>query len=296
MLLAGELGAGKCTLLRALNGLVPHFYGGRIAGRVRVAGHGPGGRGPGDDEPRSWAWSSRTPKRRWWPTRLRTNWPLRWKTPGCRPTDAQAHRRSAGPTRPGTLRGRRVSSLSGGERQRVAIGAVLTLATAGAGTGRADLATRPAGRRRSARHAGQAEQRPGADHHPVRAPAGAGCAACGPHRLPAADAAARRPLVAGRPARRPGPDSAGPAPGRRRPAAGLAAAAADDQGSAPPWPAGGGPRQPHPCPPLTPRRDEGLAMPERTAQHAPRNPQRGELRIAAEMSGTPMAGARRCAG
>jgi energy-coupling factor transport system ATP-binding protein len=45
-LLAGLSGHGKSTLLRAVCGLVPHFHGGRFAGRVRLAGmdtreHGP---------------------------------------------------------------------------------------------------------------------------------------------------------------------------------------------------------------------------------------------------------------
>jgi energy-coupling factor transport system ATP-binding protein len=37
--LLGSSGSGKSTLLRALAGLVPHFHGGRFAGRVEVAGH-----------------------------------------------------------------------------------------------------------------------------------------------------------------------------------------------------------------------------------------------------------------
>jgi energy-coupling factor transport system ATP-binding protein len=37
--LLGPSGAGKSTLIRALAGLVPHFHGGRFAGRVTVAGH-----------------------------------------------------------------------------------------------------------------------------------------------------------------------------------------------------------------------------------------------------------------
>jgi energy-coupling factor transport system ATP-binding protein len=45
-LLAGMSGSGKSSLLRAACGLVPHFHGGRFAGRVRLAGldtreHGP---------------------------------------------------------------------------------------------------------------------------------------------------------------------------------------------------------------------------------------------------------------
>ena len=37
-LLSGDSGSGKSTLLRLFNGLVPRFHGGRIAGRVSVAG------------------------------------------------------------------------------------------------------------------------------------------------------------------------------------------------------------------------------------------------------------------
>lgn len=38
VLLAGPSGCGKSTLLRAIGALVPHFYGGRFDGTVRVAG------------------------------------------------------------------------------------------------------------------------------------------------------------------------------------------------------------------------------------------------------------------
>jgi energy-coupling factor transport system ATP-binding protein len=38
VVLLGSSGSGKSTLLRALSGLVPHFHGGRFAGRVTVAG------------------------------------------------------------------------------------------------------------------------------------------------------------------------------------------------------------------------------------------------------------------
>ncbi len=38
VLLLGSSGSGKSTLLRAFAGLVPHFHGGRFAGRVEIAG------------------------------------------------------------------------------------------------------------------------------------------------------------------------------------------------------------------------------------------------------------------
>lgn len=38
-LVAGPTGSGKSTLLGAINGLVPHFTGGRLTGRVLVSGH-----------------------------------------------------------------------------------------------------------------------------------------------------------------------------------------------------------------------------------------------------------------
>lgn len=46
VLLTGQSGSGKSTLLRSLSGLVPHFSGGTIAGRVQVDGHDPMHEGP----------------------------------------------------------------------------------------------------------------------------------------------------------------------------------------------------------------------------------------------------------
>jgi energy-coupling factor transporter ATP-binding protein EcfA2 len=47
VIVAGRSGSGKSTLLRVVSGLVPHFHGGRFAGRATMAGlevreHGPG--------------------------------------------------------------------------------------------------------------------------------------------------------------------------------------------------------------------------------------------------------------
>ena len=38
LLLCGASGSGKSTLCRTFNGLIPHFYGGRLHGEVRIAG------------------------------------------------------------------------------------------------------------------------------------------------------------------------------------------------------------------------------------------------------------------
>jgi energy-coupling factor transport system ATP-binding protein len=48
VLVAGGSGEGKSTLLRAACGLVPHFYGGVIAGDIGVAGHDTRTAGPGE--------------------------------------------------------------------------------------------------------------------------------------------------------------------------------------------------------------------------------------------------------
>ena len=45
-LVIGESGSGKSTLTRAINGLAPHFTGGRVSGRLRVAGYDPVEMGP----------------------------------------------------------------------------------------------------------------------------------------------------------------------------------------------------------------------------------------------------------
>jgi energy-coupling factor transport system ATP-binding protein len=125
LLLEGPSGEGKSTLLRALCGLVPHFHGGRFAGRVTVAGHD----------------TLATP-----PARIARMAGMVFQDPegqavlGSVDRDVAFGLESAGvppdriPARvrdalalagAGHLAGRAIATLSGGERQRVALAAVL---------------------------------------------------------------------------------------------------------------------------------------------------------------------------
>ncbi|MBN1937340.1 MAG: ATP-binding cassette domain-containing protein, partial [Anaerolineae bacterium] len=126
-LVVGPSGAGKSTLLRCFNGLVPHFYGGSIAGHIRVDGQDPLTLGPRQmshivgfvfqdpetqavvdvvEDELAFAMESQGFSRSTMQERI--DWTLNRLN--------IAH-----------LRARKLSTLSGGERQRVAIAAVLTL-------------------------------------------------------------------------------------------------------------------------------------------------------------------------
>ena len=48
LLLSGASGSGKSTLCRTFNGLIPHFYGGRLHGEVRIAGKSTSGQSVAD--------------------------------------------------------------------------------------------------------------------------------------------------------------------------------------------------------------------------------------------------------
>jgi energy-coupling factor transporter ATP-binding protein EcfA2 len=127
LLVSGPSGGGKSTFLRAFNGLVPQFHGGRLRGRAVVAGLDP----------------ARTPARR-----MATVAGLVFQEPEAQAIvetvedevafgmeqqgvpPAEMHRRvDALLPLLGIehLRRRRLATLSGGERQRVAIAAVLAL-------------------------------------------------------------------------------------------------------------------------------------------------------------------------
>lgn len=127
LLLVGPSGGGKSTLLRTLNGLVPHFYGGTIHGRIRVCGLDP----------------VRTPTRT-----MATRVGMVFQEPEAQaiadtveeevafglelhavPYPELKRRVDAALDALGIghLRRRRLATLSGGERQRVALAAVLAI-------------------------------------------------------------------------------------------------------------------------------------------------------------------------
>ncbi len=127
VLVVGPSGAGKSTFLRCLNGLAPHFYGGRFSGQVRVAG-----RDPVALEPRGMAdvvgFVFQDPEAQFVVDTVEDelvfaleNFALPQALMRKRVEEALDQLSIA------HLRSRRVSTLSGGEKQRVALAAVMTL-------------------------------------------------------------------------------------------------------------------------------------------------------------------------
>jgi len=127
LLVIGPSGVGKSTLLRCMNGLVPHFHGGIIQGRIRVNERDPialGPRGMVDQV----GFVFQDPEAQFVTEQVEDelafamenlNFPqtmMRKRVEEALDQLSIAH-----------LRHRRIDTLSGGERQRVAIGSVLTL-------------------------------------------------------------------------------------------------------------------------------------------------------------------------
>ncbi len=127
VLVVGPSGSGKSTFLRCLNGLVPHFYGGRFSGQVRV-----GGRDPVAVEPRGMAdlvgFVFQDPEAQFVVDTVEDE--LAFAMENFALTQPVMRKRveevldQLGIVH---LRDRRISTLSGGEKQRVALAAVLTL-------------------------------------------------------------------------------------------------------------------------------------------------------------------------
>ena len=127
-LVVGATGSGKSTLLGAINGLVPHFTGGRLSGTVTVDG-----RSTRDNPPRELAdlvgMVGQNPSASFVTDAVEDELAYAMENLGVSP---QAMRRRVEDTLDllglHELRHRPLLSLSGGQQQRVAIGAVLAAA------------------------------------------------------------------------------------------------------------------------------------------------------------------------
>jgi energy-coupling factor transport system ATP-binding protein len=126
-LVAGPSAGGKSTLLRLVNGLVPQFHGGRLAGRVAVCGMDPA-RTPTRQMATIAGMVFQEPEAQAITDSVEDEIAFGMEQHGVSPTEMR--RRIAG-LLPALgiehLRFRALNTLSGGERQRVAIAAVLAL-------------------------------------------------------------------------------------------------------------------------------------------------------------------------
>ncbi len=123
----GSSGGGKSTLLRLLNGLVPHFHGGRITGRVEVLGNDVLTT-PTHRLARQVGFVFQDPERQFVHGSVLREVAFGLENHGV-PAGEMDGRIEAALATVGIagLRLRRVATLSGGERQRVAIAAALAL-------------------------------------------------------------------------------------------------------------------------------------------------------------------------
>ena len=192
----GETGTGKSTLLRAINGLVPHFSGGTLAGTVTVDG-----RTTKDNRPRDLAdvvgFVGQNPLASFVTETVEDELAYTMENLGV-PADAMRRRVEDAVDLLGLqdLRDRSLRALSGGQQQRVAIGAVLTASPRLARPRRAHVRPRSGGGRRGPERAGPPGARPRPDRRDGGTPAGAGR----PVRRPDHPGARRRaPLVVGPP-------------------------------------------------------------------------------------------------
>jgi energy-coupling factor transporter ATP-binding protein EcfA2 len=125
VLLAGRSASGKSTLLRAACGLVPHFHGGEVGGRVEVVGMDAIAAGPGELAA-AVGYLAQDPETQVVSTTVAAEIELPLEMRGDGPGDrARAVEEVALALAIPHLLGRAVDTLSGGELQRVALAAAL---------------------------------------------------------------------------------------------------------------------------------------------------------------------------
>ncbi len=125
VLLAGRSASGKSTLLRAACGLVPHFHGGEVEGRVTVAGLDAIEAGPGELAA-AVGYVAQDPETQVVSTTVAAEIELPLEMRGDAPGDrARAVEEVGLALAIPHLLGRAVDTLSGGELQRVALAAAL---------------------------------------------------------------------------------------------------------------------------------------------------------------------------
>ncbi len=125
-LVTGATGSGKTSLLRAINGLVPHFTGGTVAGSVVV-----GGRDTRTTEPAAMAdlvgYVAQDPARGFVAETVEYELAYGMEQTGVPQTTMRSRVEEVlDLVGISSLRDRKLMELSGGEQQRVAIGSVLT--------------------------------------------------------------------------------------------------------------------------------------------------------------------------
>ncbi|MEX0745769.1 MAG: ATP-binding cassette domain-containing protein [Phycisphaeraceae bacterium] len=125
VLLAGESGGGKSTLLRAMAGLVPHFHGGQLSGTVEVCGLDTHSCGPAEIA-RTTSTVFADPESQIVMNTVRAELALPLENRGAGATEiARAVEETSIVLGISELLDRSVHTLSGGELQRVALGAAL---------------------------------------------------------------------------------------------------------------------------------------------------------------------------
>jgi energy-coupling factor transport system ATP-binding protein len=125
LLLEGPSGEGKSTLLRALCGLVPHFHGGRFAGRVVVGGRDTLATPPARIA-RTAGMVFQDPEGQAVLGSVERDVAFGLESAGVAPAEIpQRVREALAEAGAAHLAGRTIATLSGGERQRVALAAVL---------------------------------------------------------------------------------------------------------------------------------------------------------------------------